>query len=82
MIFSKSVINYTSLYHEYLQFIDYIPEHLSIYQASPELWKREAFEEEFDGAPDAAGEPGELSAGELCRLPGRWFFSAGVGLLA
>jgi hypothetical protein len=58
------------------------PEHLSVYQTSPKLWKREAFEEEFDGTPDAAREPGEPSAGELGRLTVRSFFSAGTGLLA
>ena len=43
---------------------------------------REAFEEEFDGAPEAPREPGEPSARELCRLTFRPFFSAGIGLLA
>jgi hypothetical protein len=55
------------------------PEHLSVYQAFPELRERDAFEEEFDGAPDATREPGELSARELGRLMIRSFFSAGVG---
>jgi transposase len=59
-----------------------VPEHLSVYQTSPELREREAFEEEFDGAPDAAREPGEPSTGELGRLTIRSFFSAGIGLLA
>ena len=58
------------------------PKHLSVYQASPELRKREAFEEEFYGAAEAAREPGEPSAGELGRLTVRSFFSAGIGLLA
>jgi hypothetical protein len=57
-------------------------EHLSVYQTSPELWEREAFEEKLDGAPEAPGEPGKSSAGELGRLAIRVFFSAGVGLLA
>src|SRR4051812_23206432 len=58
------------------------PEHLSVYQTSPELWEREAFEEKLDGAPEATGEPGKSSAGELGRLAVRAFFSAGAGLLA
>jgi hypothetical protein len=58
------------------------PEHLSVYQAFPELRKREAFEEKLDGAPEATGEPGKPSAGELGRLAVRVFFSAGAGLLA
>jgi hypothetical protein len=58
------------------------PEHLSVYQTSPELWEREAFEEKLDGAPEATGEPGKSSAGELGRLAVRVFFSAGAGLLA
>src|SRR3954470_5143159 len=58
------------------------PEHLSVYQTSPELWEREAFEEKLDGAPEATGEPGKSSAGELGRLAVRVFFSAGIGLLA
>ena len=57
-------------------------EHLSVYQTSPELWEREAFEEQLDGAPEATGEPGKSSAGELGRLVVRVFFSAGAGLLA
>ena len=57
-------------------------EHLSVYQTSPELWEREAFEEKLDGAPEAPGEPGKSSAGELGRLAVRAFFSAGAGLLA
>src|SRR3954454_1403029 len=57
-------------------------EHLSVYQTSPELWEREAFEEQLDGAPEATGEPGKSSAGELGRLVVRMFFSAGAGLLA
>ena len=57
-------------------------EHLSVYQTSPELWEREAFEEQLDGAPEATGEPGKSSAGELGRLTVRVFFSAGAGLLA
>ena len=57
-------------------------EHLSVYQTSPELWEREAFEEKLDGAPEATGEPGKSSAGELGRLAVRVFFSAGAGLLA
>jgi hypothetical protein len=57
-------------------------EHLSVYQTSPELWEREAFEEQLDGAPEATGEPGKSSAGELGRLAVRAFFSAGAGLLA
>src|SRR4051794_12682501 len=57
------------------------PEHLSVYQTSPELWEREAFEEKLDGAPEATGEPGQSSAGELGRLAVRAFFSAGAGLL-
>src|SRR5436190_2015854 len=57
-------------------------EHLSVYQTSPELWEREAFEEQLDGAPEATGEPGQSSAGELGRLTVRVFFSAGAGLLA
>src|SRR3954452_3114389 len=56
-------------------------EHLSVYQTSPELWEREAIEEKLDGAPEATGEPGKSSAGELGRLAVRAFFSAGVGLL-
>src|ERR1041385_339438 len=59
-----------------------VPEHLSVYQTSPELWEREAFEEQLDGAPEATGEPGKSSAGELGRLAVRVFFSAGAGLLA
>src|SRR6478609_5299349 len=58
------------------------PEHLSVYQTSPKLWEREAFEEKLDGAPEATGEPGKSSAGELGRLAVRVFFSAGAGLLA
>src|SRR3954454_3252356 len=58
------------------------PEHLSVYQTSPKLWEREAFEEQLDGAPEATGEPGKFSAGELGRLTVRVFFSAGAGLLA
>jgi hypothetical protein len=58
------------------------PEHPSVYQTSPELWEREAFEEQLDGAPEATGEPGKSSAGELGRLAVRVFFSAGAGLLA
>src|SRR3954447_17600813 len=58
------------------------PEHLSVYQTSPKLWEREAFEEKLDGAPEAMGEPGKFSAGELGRLTVRVFFSAGAGLLA
>src|SRR4051812_31910745 len=58
------------------------PEHLSVYQTSPKLWEREAFEEKLDGAPEATGEPGKFSAGELGRLTVRVFFSAGAGLLA
>jgi hypothetical protein len=58
------------------------PEHLSVYETSPELWEREAFEEQLDGAPEATGEPGKSSAGELGRLAVRAFFSAGAGLLA
>src|SRR3954462_9908846 len=57
-------------------------EHLSVYQTSPKLWEREAFEEKLDGAPEATGEPGKFSAGELGRLTVRVFFSAGAGLLA
>src|SRR3954447_21149319 len=60
----------------------YCPEHLSVYQTFPELWEREAFEEQLDGAPEATGEPGKFSAGELGRLTVRVFFSAGAGLLA
>src|SRR3954462_7321796 len=59
-----------------------IAEHLSVYQTFPELWEREAFEEKLDGAPEATGEPGKSSAGELGRLAVRVFFSAGGGLLA
>src|SRR4051812_18851616 len=62
--------------------IGYTAEHLSVYQTSPELWEREAFEEQLDGAPEATGEPGKSSAGELGRLVVRMFFSAGAGLLA
>ena len=58
------------------------PEHLSVYQTSPELWEREAFEEPLDGAPEATGEPGKSSAGDFGRLAVRVFFSAGAGLLA
>src|SRR3954466_3339753 len=58
------------------------PEHLSVYQTSPELWEREAIEEKLDGAPEATGEPGKSSAGEFGRLAIRAFFSAGAGLLA
>src|SRR6478752_10241001 len=58
------------------------PEHLSVYQTSPKLWEREAFEEKLDGAPEATGEPGKSSASELGRLTVRVFFSAGAGLLA
>ena len=58
------------------------PEHLSVYETSPELREREAFEEKLDGAPEATGEPGKSSAGELGRLAVRAFFSAGAGLLA
>src|SRR4051794_24474381 len=58
------------------------PEHLSVYQTSPELWEREAFEEKLDGAPEATGEPGKSSAGEFGRLAVRAFFSAWAGLLA
>src|SRR3954467_1861213 len=50
-------------------------EHLSVYQTSPELWEREAFEEKLDGAPEATGEPGKSSAGELGRPAVRVFFS-------
>src|SRR3954466_4398136 len=50
------------------------PEHLSVYQTSPELWEREAFEEKLDGAPEATGEPGKSSAGELGGLAVRAFF--------
>ena len=57
-------------------------EHLSVYQTSPELWEREAFEEKLDGAPEATGEPRQSSAGELGRPAVRVFFSAGAGLLA
>ena len=57
-------------------------EHLSVYETSPELREREAFEEKLDGAPEATGEPGQSSAGELGRLTVRVFFSAGAGLLA
>ena len=57
-------------------------EHLSVYETSPELWEREAFEEQLDGAPEATGEPGKSSAGELGRLAVRAIFSAGAGLLA
>src|SRR4051794_20937996 len=59
-----------------------LAEHLSVYQTFPELWEREAFEEKLDGAPEATGEPGKSSAGELGRLAVRVFFSAGAGLLA
>ena len=62
--------------------LGYRSEHLSVYQTSPELWEREAFEEKLDGAPEATGEPGKSSAGELGRLAVRVFFSAGAGLLA
>ena len=65
-----------------IQYLDPHPEHLSVYETSPELWEREAFEEKLDGAPEATGEPGKFSAGELGRLAIRVFFSAGVGLLA
>src|SRR4051794_26831828 len=58
------------------------PEHLSVYQRSPELWEREALEEKLDGAPEATGEPGKFSAGDFGRLAVRAFFSAGAGLLA
>src|SRR3954470_18294953 len=58
------------------------PEHLSVYQTSPKLWEREAFEEKLDGAPEATGEPGKFSGCELGRLPVGVFFSAGAGLLA
>src|SRR3954452_7628153 len=58
------------------------PEHLSVYETSPEHWEREACEEQLDGAPEATGEPGKSSAGELGRLAVRAFFSAGAGLLA
>ena len=57
-------------------------EHLSVYETSPELWEREAFEEKLDGAPEATGEPGKSSAGDFGRLAVRVFFSAGAGLLA
>src|SRR3954451_10442201 len=60
----------------------FMAEHLSVYQTSPKLWEREAFEEKLDGAPEATGEPGKFSAGELGRLTVRVFFSAGAGLLA
>src|SRR6478672_5919285 len=60
----------------------YEAENLSVYQTSPKLWEREAFEEKLDGAPEATGEPGKFSAGELGRLTVRVFFSAGAGLLA
>src|SRR3954451_24696630 len=69
-----------SVHHTQLQPVN--PEHLSVYQTSPELWEREAFEEQLDGAPEATGEPGNSSAGELGRLVVRVFFSAGAGLLA
>jgi len=59
-----------------------IPEHLSVYQTSPELWEWEAFEEKLNGAPETTGEPGQSSTGELGRLAVRVFFSAGAGLLA
>ena len=59
-----------------------LSEHLSVYQTSPELWEREAFEEQLDGAPEATGEPGKSSAGDFGRLAVRAFFSAGAGLLA
>jgi len=58
------------------------PEHLSVYETSPELWEREAFKEKLDGAPEATGEPGKSSAGDFGRLAVRVFFSAGAGLLA
>ena len=60
----------------------YLSEHLSVYETSPELWEREAFEEQLDGAPEATGEPGKSSAGDFGRLAVRVFFSAGAGLLA
>jgi len=59
-----------------------VAEHLSVYETSPELWEREAFEEQLDGAPEATGEPGKSSAGDFGRLAVRVFFSAGAGLLA
>ena len=59
-----------------------VAEHLSVYETSPELWEREAFEEQLDGAPEATGEPGKSSAGDFGRLAVRAFFSAGAGLLA
>src|SRR4051812_20609206 len=67
---------------DFLRNGDHRPEHLSVYQTSPKLWEREAFEEKLDGAPEATGEPGKFSAGELGRLTVRVFFSAGAGLLA
>src|SRR4051812_11195353 len=62
--------------------VGHSPEHLSVYQTSPELWEREAFKEKLDGAPEATGKPRKSSAGELGRLAVRAFFSAGAGLLA
>src|SRR4051812_7956217 len=72
----------TFLYFLLLTEVQRIPEHLSVYETSPELWEREAFEEKLNGAPEATGEPGKSSTGELCRLAVRAFFSAGAGLLA
>src|SRR3954467_15699307 len=60
----------------------FTPEHLSVYETSPELREREAFEEKLEGAPEATGEPGKSSAGDFGRLAVRGFFSAGAGLLA
>src|SRR3954454_3847718 len=64
------------------RFVGQWAQHLSVNQTSPELWEREAFEEQLDGAPEATGEPGKSSAGELGRLAVRGFFSAGAGLFA
>src|SRR5436190_16683303 len=76
----------TNLLHNmdeaFIRRLAFVAEHLSVYQTSPELWEREAFEEQLDGAPEATGEPGKSSAGELGRLVVRMFFSAGAGLLA
>src|SRR3954470_1675182 len=66
---------------EPLQRIDAKQECRSL-ETTAKLWEREAFEEKLDGAPEATGEPGKFSAGELGRLTVRVFFLAGAGLLA
>ena len=55
------------------------PEHLSVYQTSPELREREAFEEKLDGAPEATGEPQEsLPRASLAGWRSGCFFRQGL----